>query len=96
MLKYLIIIIVFMLIILIIKPKKFDKYTCEVVLPLQLISNGEIIYSNLYLIKKDKNWLINTLNKKGIHNIEDVENGVILSSGILDVNLYPTVKDKEI
>lgn len=39
---------------------------------LPLVVDGVIVERHLKLMQKDKNWLLDQLNEKGVHNIEDV------------------------
>ncbi|MBS4539258.1 DUF421 domain-containing protein [Clostridium sp. D2Q-11] len=94
MIKLVLIFFLISLIIFIIKPKKFTPYTSSVQLPLILVKNGSIVNHNLYAIKKDENWLNNTLNKKGIYNLSNIEQAIILTTGILDVQLYSKYEEK--
>ncbi|MBS4534302.1 DUF421 domain-containing protein [Clostridium sp. D2Q-14] len=84
------------LVFFIIKPKKFSKYNCKIVLPITIIKNGKILYENLYTIKKDKDWLINTLQKKEIYNIKNIKEATILSNGILDIKSNSIITEKKI
>lgn len=52
-------------------------------LPLNLILNGKIIHENLELIKKDSNWLIKTINKKEISNINIISLAILKPTGEL-------------
>lgn len=57
-------------------------------LPIELIKDNSIISENLECIKKDTDWLLRTINKKGIQNISDVKYAILDTSGILQVIKY--------
>lgn len=85
MIKLILLFSFLLLVLFIFKPKKFDEYDCKIILPMPIISNGKILYDNLDIIKKDKDWLITTLNKKNIYNLDNINEAIILSNGILDI-----------
>ncbi len=54
-------------------------------LPLDLILDGLIIYKNLYALKKDYNWLVNCLNKKGYKDVKNITHACLDSNGKIKV-----------
>ncbi len=57
-------------------------------LPIELIKDNSIISENLECIKKDTDWLLRTINKKGVQNISDVKYAILDTSGILQIIKY--------
>lgn len=88
MIFLLFILVILLIVLLLIKPKKFNNYNLNITLPLDIILDGNILYENLDIIKKDYNWLIKTLNKKGINSVENINNAVLDSSGVLRIEEY--------
>lgn len=60
---------------------KFENPKETVTLPLDLIIEGQILSNNLNMINKDQDWLIDTLNNKGVSHINKVTQATLEPSG---------------
>ena len=54
--------------------------------PIEVISDGKIIYENLHEVDLDEQWLMRKLRKKNIENVEDVYFAQLLENGSIYIS----------